>query len=183
MCAAAVFEVAAHVEDDDRPVVADLGEVGEGGPREGARAASPPAQSAGLPVACAAGRSMPMRDQFPLGLGDLRPGCSPSRVSGVPQRDEPAEVGGEAAVQAEVERAGDVPGGERDPVAQVDHPFAGGEALADLLGVGPFGQVRSGRRRAGAVGRGHVGVVGGPGVQAGEQFVDERSARRGSARG
>jgi hypothetical protein len=41
------------------------------------------------------------------------------------RRDDPAQVGGEAAVQADVEGAQQVAGGERDPVAQVDDPLSG----------------------------------------------------------
>ena len=39
-------------------------------------------------------------------------------------RDQPAEVGREAAVQVEAERAGHVPGGERPAGPQVHHPFS-----------------------------------------------------------
>jgi hypothetical protein len=44
-------------------------------------------------------------------------------------------------------------GGERDPVAQVDHPFPVGEPFAELLGVGSVrcGQIRG--DRPGGVGR------------------------------
>ena len=53
------FQVAPDVEDDHAAVVADLGEVGEGGPST--VPSGPSVQSSGSPVAAAAGRSMPIR--------------------------------------------------------------------------------------------------------------------------
>ena len=168
MWASRPFQVAADVEDR-RPA-------GGGGPGPGRRRSrggrSPSSLGAG-PVGGAAGGvgGGPVDadpDQFALGFGHLLQSLA-EQGDRRPPGDEPAQVGGEAAVEAEVQGASRVPGGEGDPVAQVDHPLAVGETFADLVGVGPLrrGQVRGGR--TGGVGRGHVGVVGRPGVQPGQQ--------------
>ena len=96
----------------------------------------------------------------------------PSRVSGRAPGDQPAEVRREPAVDAEVQGAGRVAGGEGGPVPQVDDPLAGLDAAAQLGGVGALGgaQVRGGR--AGTVGRSHLRVVGRPGAEPGEQLAD-----------
>ena len=125
---------AAYVEDDDLAVVAHLGEVGEGRGRERAQLRRS-LQSSGLPVACAAGRSMPIRTSSRWASATSSAALAEQRDRGAPG-DEPAEVGREAAVEPEVERAGGVPGGERGAVAQVDDPLAGLDAAAQLGGVG-----------------------------------------------
>ena len=109
--------------------------------------------------------------QLALGLGHLLLGLAEQRHGRTP-RHEPAEVGGELAVEAEVERALGVAGGERGAGAQVDEPLALLEALAQGLLVGRRGVLRSRRGRAGGVGRAHLRVVGGPVVEAGEQVGD-----------
>jgi hypothetical protein len=53
------------------------------------------------------------------------------------------------------------------------NPFAVGESFADLVGVGALRGGHVGFARPGRVGGCHVGVIGGPGVQAGQEFVDE----------
>ena len=108
--------------------------------------------------------------QFALGLGDLLGSVAQQGQRRAPG-DQPAEVGGEAAVQVEAEGSGHVPGGERPPGTQVHYPFSGVDAPPQLGGVRAArrGQVRAGR--AGRVGRAHVRVVGGEGVEPGEQLA------------
>ena len=64
-------------------VVADLGQVGERRPGKEPRR-PPPAQSAGVPVACAAGRSMPMRTSSRCACGDLLGGLAEQGDRGTP---------------------------------------------------------------------------------------------------
>ena len=74
-------------------------------------------------------------DQLALRLGDVLGGLA-EQGDGRAPGDQPAEVGREAAVETEVERAGRVAGGERGAVAQVDDPLAGLDAPPQLGGVG-----------------------------------------------
>ena len=110
-------------------------------------------------------------DQLALGLGDVLGGLAEQRHRGAPG-DQPAQVGRERAVEAEVEGAGGVAGGERGAVAQVDDPLAGLDAPAELARRRPRagGEVRLGR--PGGVGRRHVGVVGGAGAETVEELAD-----------
>ena len=130
----------------------------------------------GLPVAAAAGRSMPMRTSSRWASATCSGGLAEQGHRGAP-RDQPAQVGANLPVQAEVQRAGQVPGGERRAVAQVDHPLPGGDPAAQLVGVGAR------RRRTGRLGSGpaalagaHVGVVRGVGVQPGQQSSATKSS-------
>ena len=143
---AGVLVAAADVEDDHLAVAADPLEVGEG------RRSGSVARLAVGPVARPAGRVRrgPVDadpDQLALGLGDLVGGLAEQGQRGAPG-DQPAEVGGEPAVEAEVQGAGGVAGGEGGPVAQVDDPLAGLDAAAQLGGVGALGRC-SGRARPG----------------------------------
>ena len=147
------------------------------------RPSGPSVHCCGEPVAAAAGRSMPIRTSSRWASATCS-GVSPEqRQRGAP-RDQPAQVGGELSVEAEVERARHVPGRERGPGAQVDQPLprldAGARSSAASAGSGG-GQVRA--RRAGGVGRPHVGVVGRVGVQPGEQLLHVRLLVHGSAPG
>ena len=74
--------------------------------------------------------------------------------------------------QLEPERPGQVPGGERRAIPQVDHPLAGLDPPAQLGGLHRLGRRQVDRGGAAAVDRAHVGVVGRVGVQPGQQGVD-----------
>ena len=130
-------------------------------------------QSSGPPVACAAGPVDADPDELALRLRDLLGGLAEQGDRGAPG-DQPAEVRREAAVEPEVERAGCVAGRERGPAAQVDDPLAGLDATAQLGGVGDRRQGEVGLGGAGGVGRTHVGVVGRPRAEAGQQLLDVR---------
>ena len=88
-----------------------------------------------------------------------------------PPRDQPAEVGRQAAVEAEAERPGQVPGGEGPACAQVHHPFARSDAPLQFAGVRAVRRAQLRAGRAGRVRRAHVRVVGGVGVQPGQQLA------------
>ena len=176
-----VLRPAPHVQHDDRG--------GGGGPGRGRRrsrvgklASGRRPTPAGVPVAAPAGRSMPMRTSSRWASATCSGGLAEQGQRGAP-RDQPAQVGGEAAVEPEVQRAGHVPGGERGAVPQVDHPLAGLDATPQLgrVRAAGCGQVRG--AGAGGVGRAHVRVVGGVGVQPGQQLARRRPARPGSAPG
>jgi hypothetical protein len=113
----------------------------------------------------------PDPDQLPLCVADLFRCLAQQRDWLVPG-DRPAQVGSEAAIKREAERAGHEAGREGDPVPQVNHPLAGLDATADLRRVGPARRREVRSRGPGDVGRSHVGVVGGPCVQARDQFLD-----------
>lgn len=66
-----------------------------------------------------------------------------------------------------------MPLGERDTVAQVDHPFTGRQPLGDLRGVGRTWRGEVDGSGARGVGRAHVRVVRRDVVQTGEQVGDE----------
>ena len=82
-------------------------------------------------------------DQFPLGPGDLLRCLAEQGQWRVPG-NQPAQVGGEAAVQVEAERAGQVPGGERPAGAQVHHPLPGLDPAPQFAGLARRGGFRSG---------------------------------------
>ena len=88
-------------------------------------------------------------DQLALRLGDLLGGLAEQGQRGAP-RDQPAQVGRELPVEAEVQRAGHVPGGERGAGAQVDQPLPRLQPAAQRGLVrrlrGRSGPVRPGRR-------------------------------------
>ncbi len=148
------------------------GQVGEGPPRvaAGAGRRGELADRAG----CGTGGTVdPDPDELALRVGGLRRVLPDQGERGAP-RDDPAEVGRELLPEGDPDAAGQVLGGIGGAVAQVHDPLAGGDALAEGVGVGRFGgcQVRGGR--AGGVERPHVCVVGGVGGQAGEKPDDER---------
>jgi len=132
------LQTAAHVEHDHPAVLAGGGQLPQrcqAQPDQWRTAGPPPGRPGrrgGRPVDADAG-------QLSLGLGDLS-----GRLAEQGQRhapgDEPAEVGGEAAVQAEAQRAGHMPGGERRARAHIDHPLAGVEPPPQLTGVGRCGR-------------------------------------------
>src|SRR5680860_331953 len=159
----------ADVEDDDVAVVADLYEVGEGGGGEAGQFAGRP----GLRVAGGlCGRAIDAdADQLALGAGDVVGGLAEQSDRGAPV-DEPAQVGRECAVDAEVERARGVTGGERGAVAQVDHPLAGFDAAAQLDSISLLHWREVWCRGAGGVRGGHVDVVGRPRAQTVEELAD-----------
>ena len=160
---------AADVEDDDLAVVADLGEVGERRGGEGAQLAVGPVLRAAGGVG--GGSVDADADQLALGLGDILGALAQEGDGGAPG-DEPAEVRGEAAVEPEVERARGVPGREGGARAQVDDPLTGLDAVPQLVGVGDRRRREVGFGRAFGVGRSHVGVVGRPGAETGQQLLD-----------
>ena len=125
-----------------------------------------PAQSCGRPVAAAAGRSMPIRASSRWACADLLR-CLPEQGHRRAPGNHPAQVGGEAAVEREAERAGHEAGGERDPVPQVNDPLAGLDP-APQLG-------RAARPRRGQVGP--PGPAGWPGPCARSRRA-RRPARR-----
>ena len=128
------FGVTAHVEDGDRTVVAHRGQPGEIRDRVAAqRLARGPRGRAAVGGGPRAVDADP--HQFPLGLGDLLGGLAEQDQRGIP-RDQPAQVGREAAVQVEAERSGQMPGGERPAGAQVDHPLPRLDPAAELGGLG-----------------------------------------------
>ena len=98
---------APDVEDDHVAVVADLLEVGERARSGSCRARRRPSPR-GDPVACAAGRSMPIRTSSRCASATSLGGLAEQGDRRAP-RDEPAEVGREAAVEAEVQGARGVP--------------------------------------------------------------------------
>ena len=110
-------------------------------------------------------------DELALRLGDLLGRVPEQRQRGAPG-DEPAEVGRELAVEAEVQRPGHVPRRERGAAAQVDDPLAGGDPGCHRVLVGRLGCREVGRPGTGAVARPHVGVVRRVGVQPGEGVGD-----------
>ena len=141
------FTVTAHVEDDDRAVMADHGQSGEGcGLVIAQRLARGPGGRAAVGGGTRAVDADP--DQLALGFGDLFRGLAEQGQRGAP-RDQSAQVGREAAVQVEAERAGQVPAGERAAGAQVDHPLPCLDAAARLGGVGA---ARRGGDRSGPAG-------------------------------
>ena len=114
-------------------MAADLLEVGEGAGRERRELPVGPVLGAAGGLGGRAVDADP--DQLALGLGDVLGGLAEQGDRGAPG-DQPAQVGRERAVEAEVEGAGCVAGGERGAVAQVDDPLAGLDAPAQLAGVG-----------------------------------------------
>ena len=82
-------------------------------------------------------------------------------------------VGREFALALDVVRAGQVPGGEGPAAAQVHQPLPRRRPRGELRRVGPPGRGEVDRGGAGGVRRGHVGVVGGDVLQAGEQVGHE----------
>ena len=80
------------------------------------------APTAGPPAADASRRSMPMRASSRWASVTCAGGVAEQGQRGAP-RDQPAQVGGEAPVQREAERACQVPGRERRAGAQVCHPL------------------------------------------------------------
>ena len=106
-------------------------------------------------------------------LGATADEVAEAQRHGRPPRDQPAQVGGELAVQAEVDRARHVPGGEGRPGAQVHEPLAGVQPSAQFGLVGDRGQRQVGLVGTVEVPGSHVHVVGGVVVQAGEDRLDE----------
>ena len=134
-------------------------------------ASSPVAQSSGPPVACAAGRSMPIRTSSRCASATSSARSPEQRDRRAPG-DQPAEVGRERALEAEVQRARRVAGRERRAVPQVDDPLPRLDAPPQLGRVGGLRGRQVGRAGPGGVRRGHVGVVRRPGAEAGEQLLD-----------
>ena len=102
MCDSSHSRVRRTSRTTTRAVVADLGQVGEGGPLE------PAQRPVGPLLRAAGGRGRgPVdadADQLALRLGDLLGGLAEQGQRGAP-RDQPAEVGGELPVEAEVQGA------------------------------------------------------------------------------
>ena len=109
--------------------------------------------------------------ELALGLGDVFGGLTEQGDRG-PPRDQPTQVRGEGAVETEVQCAGCVAGGERGPVAQVDDPLTGLDALAELPWVGRRGRSEVRLRGASRVGGTHVGVVGRERAETVEELAD-----------
>src|SRR5690606_16131599 len=65
--------------------------------------------------------------ELPLRVGYVL-GSFAEQGDGSAPGDQPTQIGSEGTVQAEVECAGRVAGGERGAVAQIDYPFAGLDA-------------------------------------------------------
>ena len=126
--------------------------------------------SSAVPAAVASGRSMPMRTSSRCGLG--RPRRSREQGQRRAPGDQPAQVGREAAVEAEVQVPGTWPAANAvrwrrsttHSPAPIRAPQLGGRRPRRA------GQVR--RRPAGGVARRHVRVVGRPGAEPGQQLLD-----------
>ena len=137
------FLVATDVQDDHRTVTPDRFQGGE--VRDGVAAQRPAAGPViRVPGGGRGGSVDADPDQLALGLGDLLGSLAQQGQRRAPG-DQPAQVGGEAAVQVEAERAGHVPGGESPAGPQVHHPLSRLDAPPQLGGVGAArrGQVRS----------------------------------------
>ena len=111
--------------------------------------------------------------QFPLHPHHLI-GIGAEQRDGRAPLDHPAEVGDGVAVHLEGQGTLDVFGGEDASFAQVDHPLAGLNSAGDLRGRGQLRQREVDRAGSALVGRTHVGVVGGVGVQSGDEVGNER---------
>ena len=154
--ASGALVVAARVEDDQvRVRTQRRGQAGEVADRIGGKLAAGDA------------------DELAAGLGDLLLGLADQGDRSAPW-DEPADVGDEVGDgQLEVQRPGQVAGGERGAGAQVDHPLAGGQSSGQLGGVDVSRRGEVHGRRAGGVARPHVAVPSRNRRQAGDQLVDE----------
>src|SRR5690606_26797061 len=110
------------VEDRDRAVVPDLRQVGEAGPLEAPEGGIGPLLRGAGGGAGEGVHADP--DQLALRLCDILGGRAQQGQWGAPG-DEPAEIGRELAVQAEVEGAGDVTSRIRGAGPEVDDPLSG----------------------------------------------------------
>ena len=155
---------------------------GGGGPGRGrrrSRSGTTPARGrcrrpspAGVPVACGGGPVDADADQLALRLGDALGGLAEQGERGAP-RDQPAEVGREAAVEAEVERCRATwPAANAVRLRRSTTHSPASMRRRSSAGSACAGADRSGCGRAGGVGGRHVRVVGRLGAEAGEQLAD-----------
>jgi hypothetical protein len=115
------------VHDGHGAVVAHLGQVGKRGPLEAGKFVIGPVVR---PTSGRRGGTVDADpDELALGLGHLLGGLTQQRDGGSP-RDESAQVGGELALDAEVEGARHEAGSESGAGAQVHHPLTGLEATS-----------------------------------------------------